>query len=738
MENGKSGLRAKLPGGLNTGIPGRGIASIVRTGGSGASGTDDTYTITYTDGTTSTFTVHNGADGKTAYQYAVDGGYTGSEEDFAKQLAGGGNGGGYTLPVATAEKLGGVKAVAATEEMTEEVGIDAEGKLKVKPGGGSDVAWFNVKDYGAKGDGVTNDAPAIRAAIEALPESNFVLYFPPGVYMQGDGTNPHYPLDDKGHYSGDNEIGEPIYFRFEKKSNFQILGFGAVIQAHPDNSCIINNRGFDFDMCNDGTIAGLTYNGSIETRKPGGGDNGLYNNQSAFAMFGCKNLTFYRVNAIGAVMDGFNPGWSREYVGAPLITSDYIKLDGCKALYSYRQGMSVVGGHHGVARDCDFSHTATIYGTSPRDGVDLEDPDAGGEDGWLFSGCRFENNAGTGIACSAGARNTVIDSCYFSGSGAYVGQYAEEGTIIKNCLFENANITLENYCTFEGNYLRSDSANTFTCAENLVNDNIAQHVRNNTFHWNWDVAAEDFSSGYAATDRGVSLIQPNMWFEDNTLLNPSGSGMIYAPHGMKSFCRNRIVSDYDMSAHSNAYIGEVSNQFNAEENEGNSFKGKYKMRDGIECNLLNRNLPVVICTKQHPTGNGNIVEFTLCKTDAFFGNQEFQVKVFYQGEIVKLYRYNSGGGTTKTRLASNGNQNELLFSDIYEENGYFKLLLKKATVNIFHIRIELSLLDGGGIPVEEDTSSYTVRAATEADDTHNFTNPPVYTVDGAGNVEILV
>jgi hypothetical protein len=99
MENGKSGLRAKLPGGLNVGIPGRGVVSIVRTGGNGAPGTDDTYTITYTDGTISTYTVHNGADGKTAYQYAVDGGYTGSEEDFAKMLAGGG----YTLPVATAE-----------------------------------------------------------------------------------------------------------------------------------------------------------------------------------------------------------------------------------------------------------------------------------------------------------------------------------------------------------------------------------------------------------------------------------------------------------------------------------------------------------------------------------------------------------------------------------------------------------------------------------------------------------
>lgn len=46
-----------------TGAPGRGILTIERTSGTGAPGTVDTYTITYTDLTTSTFTVRNGADG---------------------------------------------------------------------------------------------------------------------------------------------------------------------------------------------------------------------------------------------------------------------------------------------------------------------------------------------------------------------------------------------------------------------------------------------------------------------------------------------------------------------------------------------------------------------------------------------------------------------------------------------------------------------------------------------------
>jgi len=47
------------------GEDGRGIVSVTRTSGTGAAGTTDTYTITYTDGSTSTFQVRNGDNGKT-------------------------------------------------------------------------------------------------------------------------------------------------------------------------------------------------------------------------------------------------------------------------------------------------------------------------------------------------------------------------------------------------------------------------------------------------------------------------------------------------------------------------------------------------------------------------------------------------------------------------------------------------------------------------------------------------
>ena len=50
---------AKLSGDFD----GRGIISVIRTGGNGAAGTVDTYTITYSDDTTSVFNVYNGANG---------------------------------------------------------------------------------------------------------------------------------------------------------------------------------------------------------------------------------------------------------------------------------------------------------------------------------------------------------------------------------------------------------------------------------------------------------------------------------------------------------------------------------------------------------------------------------------------------------------------------------------------------------------------------------------------------
>lgn len=46
-------------------------------------------------------------------------------------------------------------------------------------------AWLNVRDFGAAGDGKTDDTAALRRAIDALPGPGSVLYVPPGQYRTG-------------------------------------------------------------------------------------------------------------------------------------------------------------------------------------------------------------------------------------------------------------------------------------------------------------------------------------------------------------------------------------------------------------------------------------------------------------------------------------------------------------------------------------------------------------------------
>lgn len=54
---------------------------------------------------------------------------------------------------------------------------------------------YNVKSYGATGDGVKDDAPAIVATIAAVPKQGGIIYFPPGVYALNSSLNIHARSD---------------------------------------------------------------------------------------------------------------------------------------------------------------------------------------------------------------------------------------------------------------------------------------------------------------------------------------------------------------------------------------------------------------------------------------------------------------------------------------------------------------------------------------------------------------
>lgn len=81
--------------------------------------------------------------------------------------------------------------------------------LNFNGGGGSSVYPYNVKSYGAVGDGTTDDTTSIQNALAAIPSGGGVLYFPAGIYkytgstltftkpvtVLGDGGNIEYRID---------------------------------------------------------------------------------------------------------------------------------------------------------------------------------------------------------------------------------------------------------------------------------------------------------------------------------------------------------------------------------------------------------------------------------------------------------------------------------------------------------------------------------------------------------------
>src|SRR5579875_657931 len=65
------------------------------------------------------------------------------------------------------------------------VGGSAVFERAAAAGGPTAVTAFNVRDYGATGDGTTDDVAAIQAAIDAAAEDGGLVFLPPGTYALG-------------------------------------------------------------------------------------------------------------------------------------------------------------------------------------------------------------------------------------------------------------------------------------------------------------------------------------------------------------------------------------------------------------------------------------------------------------------------------------------------------------------------------------------------------------------------
>jgi hypothetical protein len=97
--------------------------------------------------------------------------------------------------------------------------------------------YTNVKDFGATGDGSTNDTVAIQAAIDSLSATGGVLYFPFGTYKiaRTVGTNDHWGLKVTG--SNITIIGDGVSFsRFNSDISTYALAYPLLFIGTPDSN----------------------------------------------------------------------------------------------------------------------------------------------------------------------------------------------------------------------------------------------------------------------------------------------------------------------------------------------------------------------------------------------------------------------------------------------------------------------------------------------------------------------
>ncbi|WP_426477318.1 hypothetical protein ACP3T3_19060 [Chryseobacterium sp. CBSDS_008] len=320
----------------------------------------------------------------------------------------------------------------------------------------ADVEWLSnrtvyVKRFGAKGDGITNDAPAIRRMISFLPQRDFIMSFENAKYMQGDGsfteryalgTNPETgaPVYIGGENGKDN-IGHELFFSFTDKSNFTIYGNGAAVKAHPDNPPIINMRGFEFLRCKNFKIENLNYDGSKNDRKPDGGDPHKYNNQSGFKISSSQRYELLDCRSDNCCMDGFYI--SSDELFAEVKTNIWNEdgvLRNCHADNNYRQGCSVVNSKRFKVIGGSYTNTGKTYGTSPEAGIDIEEgtlSDFGrGSVDTVIDGALFEDNKNTGLSLHVGARDSNVTNCVFRNNPLFVAP-DEHGLSCNNTIYNN-------------------------------------------------------------------------------------------------------------------------------------------------------------------------------------------------------------------------------------------------------------------------------------------------------------
>lgn len=248
---------------------------------------------------------------------------------------------------------------------------------------------LNVQDYGAVGDGVTNDTAAINAAAADLRDGD-TLYIPAGTYLL-------------------REYGEKDIILIQDRKNIRIImEKGAILQLDTVEDYAVSDENHHFILhlvrCENTTVTGgaiygdrLRYKGSMHVEQGYG-----------IRMIDCKNLTVRNVEIAYLRGDGImmftgikNPDGTRE-------KCRNITVDNCHVHDCLRNGITLSS-----VDGCVISNTVIhgIRGTAPEAAVDIEAEFSGTVNkNATIENCEFYDNGSLSVGVTGPSENIRIVS----------------------------------------------------------------------------------------------------------------------------------------------------------------------------------------------------------------------------------------------------------------------------------------------------------------------------------------
>jgi len=237
-------------------------------------------------------------------------------------------------------------------------------------------ARLNVRDHGAKGDGIADDTSSFQEAIDALPKDGGTVYVPAGAYL----IDPTRSVKLRSRMYLSMATGARLLAKANAEPRAYVLLAKEVEEVEISGGRIIGDR--DSHL---GTTGEWGHGIRIQ---------------------GCSAVTVRNIHISRCWGDGISAGGIKNPGEPNRPGRDYL-FEKVVCTENRRQGLTI-GSSRGVrVRNCEFSDTG---GIPPGAGIDIE-PDTDIARDVVIENCLVRGNRGPGISLYKRAAEVTVRNC---------------------------------------------------------------------------------------------------------------------------------------------------------------------------------------------------------------------------------------------------------------------------------------------------------------------------------------